>query len=268
MLAPLPNSVDFTFVGAEERGSSSVVGVHGWTRLEMGPQWRAMNIRPFLVLVAALALGCNPASTAGPEGQAAPSGAPKAAAALAEPGAKAEVGKPAPDFTLQDYEGKSHHLADLRGKTVVLEWFNPDCPFVKASHTKGSLKDLSKRYEGKGIVWLGINSGAPGKQGHGKERVEAGKQAFGLSHPILADETGQVGHAYGATNTPHMYVIDAQGTLVYKGAIDNSPDGEGESPTGGKLVNYVEAALEELAAGKPVETKETKAYGCSVKYGS
>jgi peroxiredoxin len=190
------------------------------------------------------------------------------AASAANPASAAEVGKPAPDFTLTDYEGKSHHLADYKGKIVVLEWFNADCPFVKASHGKGSLKGLSKRAAEKGVVWLGINSSASGKQGHGPERVAEGRKSFGFENPVLADEAGKVGHLYGATNTPHMFVIDAQGTLAYRGAIDNSPDGEGDSPTGGKLVNYVDAALEALVAGRAVEVKETKAYGCSVKYGS
>ncbi|APR75608.1 Thiol-specific antioxidant family (AhpC/TSA) protein [Minicystis rosea] len=219
------------------------------------------------LLATALLLGCTQTPTPAPDAKPQdPHATTTAAATAAAP--KAEVGKPAPDFTLKDYEGKTVHLADLRGKTVVLEWFNPDCPFVKASHTKGSLKDLAKRSTAKGIVWLAINSSAPGKQGHAPERVAAGKQAFGIDHAVLVDETGAVGHQYGATNTPHMYVIDPQGVLAYRGAIDNSPDGEGDSPTGGKLVNYVEAALDDLAAGRPVATKETKAYGCGVKYGS
>ncbi len=221
-----------------------------------------------LLLASTLLLGCNStaAPTAEPRPPAAAAPAPTGAATAGAAGI--EVGKPAPDFTLTAYEGKAFHLADLRGKTVVLEWFNPDCPFVKASHTKGSLNGLAKRWTDKGIVWLGIDSSAPGKQGHDPERVSLAKKAFGLDHPILADETGKVGHLYGATNTPHLFVIDAQGVLVYRGAIDNSPDGEGESPAGGKLVNYVDAALTSLAAGKPVETPATKAYGCGVKYGS
>jgi peroxiredoxin len=222
-----------------------------------------MNERP-LLLAAALALGCNAPSQApapAPE-RASPSGATAAASS------GAEVGKPAPDFTLQDYEGKSTRLADLRGKTVVIEWFNPDCPFVKASHTKGSLKDAARRHTQKGVVWIGVNSAAPGKQGHDKERVETGRKAFAIEHPILVDADGKVGRLYGAQKTPHMYVIDPKGVLVYKGAIDNSPDGEGDSPAGGKLINYVDAALDDLAASRPVGTKETQAYGCSVKYGS
>lgn len=228
-----------------------------------------MNKASFF-LAAGLLLGCSQTSAPTPAPEAAqPQGATKAPAAKAEATtAKAEVGKPAPDFTLKDYDGKEVHLADFKGKTVVLEWFNPDCPFVKASHNKGSLKVAASTHAAKGVVWLGINSSAPGKQGYGPETVAAGRKAFGINHPILVDEAGQVGRTYGATNTPHMYVIDPQGVLVYRGAIDNSPDGEGESPTDGKLINYVDAALDDLAAGRPVGTKETKAYGCGVKYGS
>jgi len=236
---------------------------------------RLMNTKRSFIAAAALLLGCNQATTPTPtpEAQAPAAKAPASpeldhGSAAAPAPAPIAIGKPAPDFTLTDYDGTSVHLADLRGKTVVLEWFNPDCPFVKASHTKGSLRGTAKRRAASGVVWLAVNSAAPGKQGHDADRVEAGKKAFGLEHPILIDESGQVGRAYGATNTPHMFVIDAAGVLAYRGAIDNSPDGEGEAPTGGKLVNYVDAALDALAAGKPVETKETKAYGCSVKYGS
>jgi peroxiredoxin len=232
----------------------------------------AMTNRHLYPLVFVTVLGCNSATpTASPEPKRAAqtlAAAHGPVAAVAAAAAGPEVGKPAPDFTLTDYEGKAYHLADLRGKTVVLEWFNPDCPFVKASHTKGSLKGLAKRWTDKGVVWLAIDSSAPGKQGNLPEAVAAGKKAYGMEHPILADASGKVGRLYGATNTPHLYVIDAQGVLAYRGAIDNSPDGEGESPTGGKLINYVDAALEALTAGKPVETKETRAYGCGVKYGS
>ncbi|MFZ5445602.1 MAG: thioredoxin family protein [Myxococcota bacterium] len=181
----------------------------------------------------------------------------------------AELGAPAPDFALKDLDGKEVKLSSLKGKTVVLEWFNPECPFVKAAHTKGSLVDFAKRATKKpNVVWLAINSGAPGKQGAGAEKSRAGAKAFALEHPVLLDESGQVGKAYGATNTPHLFVIDAKGVLVYRGAIDNSPDGEGGSPQGGKLINYVEAALDDLAVGRAVKAPDTKAYGCSVKYGS
>lgn len=180
--------------------------------------------------------------------------------------AGAELGKPAPDFKLKDTDGKEVSLASFKGKTVVLEWFNPGCPYVKAAHSKGSLVDTAKKQQKKGIVWLSINSGAPGKQGAGVENSKAGAKGFNLENPVLIDEAGTVGKAYGATNTPHLFIIDAKGNLAYRGAIDNSPDGEGQSPEGGKLVNYVEAALEDLAANRAVKISDTKAYGCSVKY--
>jgi hypothetical protein len=189
----------------------------------------------------------------------------------AEPGAtlgetRAAVGQPAPDFTLRDLDGKTFRLADHKGKTVILEWFNPECPFVKNSHTKGSLVGTAKRHGEKGVVWLAVNSAAPGKQGHGLEASRAGQSKFSLSHPILLDESGDVGRLYGATRTPELFVIDPKGTLVYRGAIDNSPDGEGGSPTDGKLVNYVDAALADLAAARPVAKPRTEPYGCTVKY--
>lgn len=184
------------------------------------------------------------------------------------PAPSARIGQPAPAFTLQGIDGKAVSLADFKGKTVVLEWFNPACPFVNASHTKGSLVGAAERAQKSGAIWLAINSGAPGKQGHGAEVNQAGLAKYGLSHPILLDEDGSVGHAYGAKKTPHLFVIDASGTLVYAGAVDNSPDAEGESPEGGQLVRYVEQALSEIAAGKPVSVPETKPYGCSVKYKS
>lgn len=173
---------------------------------------------------------------------------------------------PAPDFALPDLEGKVVRLSDLRGRVVVLEWFNPGCPFVAASHTKGSLVDLAARTSKDGVVWLAVNSAAPGKQGHGAGTNRAAAREWRMGHPVLLDEDGTVGHAYGATNTPHMFVVDRDGRLVYRGAIDNSPDGERGAPRGGVLVEYVTAALGDLAAGRPVRTPETKAYGCSVKY--
>jgi peroxiredoxin len=185
---------------------------------------------------------------------------------LAVPGSKAELGKPAPGFTLGDESGKPISLDAYKGKVVVLEWFNPDCPFVKASHEKGSMKGAMKKAADSGAVWLGINSAAPGKQGHGAERNAASKKQWNLAHPILMDEGGEVGRAYGAQRTPHMYVIDAAGVLVYAGAIDNSPDGEGASPKDGKLVFHVVEALDDVAAKRPVKIATTEPYGCSVKY--
>jgi peroxiredoxin len=178
----------------------------------------------------------------------------------------AKVGAPAPHFSLPDVDGKKMELSDFRGKTVVLEWFNPDCPYVKAAHTKGSLTDSAKRNMARGVVWLAVNSAAKGRQGWGPLKNREAAAAFGLKHPVLLDETGKVGRLYGATNTPHMFVINPEGVIVYAGAIDNAPDGDGQFPTGGSLINYVEAALTDIEKGRPVGTPQTKAYGCSVKY--
>lgn len=186
--------------------------------------------------------------------------------ALTSPALAAEVGQPAPDFTLTDLDGKVHKLSDHKGKIVVLEWFNPGCPYVVAAHTKGSLVDAGARGTREGVVWLAVNSGAPGKQGYGAEVNRAAARSWSIAYPILSDPTGVVGKAYGATNTPNMFVVGRDGTLVYKGAIDNSPDGERGAPQGGVLVEYVTAAVADLAAGRPVRTPQTKAYGCGVKY--
>jgi len=186
--------------------------------------------------------------------------------ALATPALAADVGQPAPEFSLQDLDGKVHKLSDLKGKVVVLEWFNPGCPYVVAAHTKGSLVDAGARASKEGVVWLAINSGAPGKQGHGVETNRAAARGWSMSYPILIDESGAVGKAYGATNTPHMFVVGKDGKLAYKGAIDNSPDGERGAPQGGTLVEYVSAAIADIAAGRPVRSPQTKAYGCGVKY--
>jgi peroxiredoxin len=199
---------------------------------------------------------------------AAPLAAAPASASASPAASPVDIGAKAPDFALKDLDGHEVHLADLRGKTVVLEWFNPKCPFVNMAHTKGSLKTTAARHAAEGVVWLGIDSAAPGKQGHDPADVRDAVGRFGLTHPILLDESGTVGRAYGATNTPHMFVIDKTGVLVYAGAIDNSPDGEGQSPQGGTLVNYVDAALSDLAAGRHVQIARTKAYGCGVKYGA
>ena len=194
-----------------------------------------------------------------------PAEKPVAKEAKAEkPAAAAEIGKPAPDFVLKDLDGKPVKLSDYKGKTVVLEWFNPECPVVASQHSKGVLKDYASKAVADGVVWLAINSGASGMQGHGVEKNQKMRGEWKLNHPILLDEAGTVGRAYAAKTTPHMFVIDAKGTLVYRGAIDNNSSGE---PEGGKLVNYVEAALADLKAGREVATKETKSYGCNVKYG-
>lgn len=188
--------------------------------------------------------------------------------ASAPAAAKAEVGKPAPDFALKDLTGKEVKLSAFKGKTVVLEWFNPSCPFVKKAHSVGSLAGSAARHAKKGVVWLAINSGAEGKQGFDLALNTEAVKTWALAHPVLRDSSGMVGKAYGATNTPHMFVIDSKGVLAYAGAIDNSPDAEGKSPEGGTLINYVDAALAALASGTPIAVSTSKAYGCSVKYGS
>jgi hypothetical protein len=180
------------------------------------------------------------------------------------PAVAAAIGKPAPDFTLSDLDGKSHTLSQYKGKTVVLEWFNPQCPFVVHAHGEGPLVDMAAKEMAQGVVWLSINSGAPGKQGAGVEATREGVTTFGMTNPVLLDEDGTVGHTYGAEKTPHMFVVNAEGTLVYRGGLDNAPMGE---PNEGDLIPYVTNALAEVRAGKPVAVAETAAYGCTVKYG-
>jgi peroxiredoxin len=230
-----------------------------------------MGVKKRVVLAGLVAIVAAPGCSREPADSAATPPAATSAASAAPPqptSTSADIGKPAPDFTLNDLDGHAVHLADSRGKVVVLEWFNPKCPFVNLSHTKGSLKGTAARHQAEGVVWLAIDSSAPGRQGHDPDDIREAAKRFGLTHPILRDENGAVGHTYGATNTPHLFVIDKDGTVVYAGAIDNSPDAEGESPQGGPLVNYVDAALTDLSAGRRVRTPRTKAYGCGVKYGS
>ena len=177
----------------------------------------------------------------------------------------AAVGKQAPTFELTDTDGKTVKLESFRGKVVVLEWFNPGCPFVKYGHGEGPLKDLAARWAKKGVVWLAINSSAPGKQGHGREMNAGARKDWKMGHAVLLDETGTVGRAYGARTTPHMFVIDKKGALVYAGALDNAPHGKVDGP---KLTSYIDQVLTAVLAGKKPPVTETKSYGCSVKYGS
>jgi peroxiredoxin len=171
----------------------------------------------------------------------------------------AEIGKPAPDFTLKDLDGKTVKLADYKGKTVVLEWFNPDCPAVIAAHGGGTLKDMAANAtKDPSVVWLAINSGGEGKQGHAVEANKKRVEEWKIGNPILRDESGEVGKAYGAKTTPHMFIVDAKGMLAYRGAPDNAPNGK---PEGDKVVNHVEAALAELKAGKAVTMSSTRSYG-------
>jgi peroxiredoxin len=167
------------------------------------------------------------------------------------------VGEKAPDFTLMDTEGNSVSLSDFAGKIVVLEWLNPDCPYVKRHYKTGTMKNLATAYADRDVVWLTINS-THYMDAAANAKFKADND---LPYTILVDQDGTVGHTYDAATTPHMYIIDGEGTLVYVGAIDDDPRGSSDAPS-----NYVAAALDEVTAGKPVTTAETKPYGCSVKY--
>jgi peroxiredoxin len=177
---------------------------------------------------------------------------------------KAAIGKAAPDFTLTDIDGKTVKLSDFKGKVVVLEWFNPECPVVVASYG-GALKGMAATAQKDGVVWLSINSGAPGNQGAGVEKNKKAREQWKMTSTILLDEKGDVGRMYEAKTTPHCYVIDTKGVLVYRGALDNAPSGKVEGD--GKKIEYLANALADVKAGKPVATADTKPYGCSVKYG-
>jgi hypothetical protein len=167
-------------------------------------------------------------------------------------GVRAEVttGAAAPDFTLTDTSGTSHKLSDFKGKTVVLEWVNHGCPFVVKHYVKGNMQGLQADYTSKDVVWLSICSSAEGKQGYftAQEWQKLNAEKGGKATAILLDAEGTVGKLYGAKTTPHMYVINAEGTLVYQGAIDDKPSTEADDIPGAK--NYVKAALDEVLAGQ------------------
>jgi len=180
--------------------------------------------------------------------------------------AAAVVGQPAPDFTLTDTAGQPHALSATKGKFVVLEWTNYDCPFVGKHYGSGNMQALQKKYTGKGVVWLQVNSSAPGKQGayDAAHAAALSKEKGAASTAYLIDANGAVGRLYGAKTTPHMFVIDPRGTVVYAGAIDDTPSTDREDVPRAK--NYVSAALDEAMAGKPVAVSSSQPYGCSVKY--
>lgn len=177
-----------------------------------------------------------------------------------------KIGEKAPDFTLTDTNGKAHKLSGFAGKTVVLEWLNHDCPFVKKHYDSNNMQKLQKEYTGKGVVWLSVNSSAPGKQGNfPPDKANAlTKEKNASPTAVLLDPDGKVGKSYGAKTTPHMYVIDAKGLLVYAGGIDDKPSTETSDVAGAK--NFVAQALNEVLAGKAVSQSATTPYGCSVKY--
>lgn len=177
-----------------------------------------------------------------------------------------EIGAEAPGFSLPNLSGETVTLEQHRGKVVVLEWFNPGCPFVKQAHESGgALETMAAGWSEKDVVWLAINSGAPGKQGTGVETNQDAKKKWSMKHPILLDESGKVGRAYAAKTTPQMVVIDAQGRQVYNGALDNAPFG---NTKGEPLSPITENVLKAVTAGKESPQGRSKPYGCSVKYAS
>ena len=180
--------------------------------------------------------------------------------------AQVENSNPAPDFTLTDTTGKSHHLSDFKGKFVVLEWYNPNCPFVVKHYSVQNMQNLQKKYTAQSVVWLTINSSAAGKEGNypAKELSQIMQKSEGSPTALLLDGDGKVGKLYGAKTTPHMFIINPAGVLIYQGAIDSIASADSADIT--KSENYVTQALDEAMANKPVTTASTKSYGCSVKY--
>jgi peroxiredoxin len=178
----------------------------------------------------------------------------------------AAIDKPAPDFTLEDSNGKTHSLSDFEGKFVVLEWTNFDCPFVKKHYASGNMQKLQKTYTDKGVVWLRICSSASGSQGHYAADAinEKCKGEKSNQTAYLTDADGVVGKQYGAKTTPHMFIVNPKGVLIYAGAIDDKPSTKTEDIEGAE--NYVVAALDAAMNGKTVTTKTSVPYGCSVKY--
>lgn len=178
----------------------------------------------------------------------------------------AQPGRPAPEFTAMDSAGKPVALGSFKGKTVVLEWTNHECPYVVKHYGTGTMQQLQRDATSKGVVWLTVISSSRGQQGH-VEGLEADKlTADRKAAPtaVLLDADGKVGRLYGATTTPHMFVIDTSGMLAYRGAIDDKPSTSRESVKTARA--YVREALEAIETGKPVKTASTRPYGCSVKY--
>ncbi len=189
-----------------------------------------------------------------------------AATAIAQADGEAVVGQPAPAFTATDSNGKVVSLADFAGKSVVLEWSNDGCPFVKKHYGSGNMQALQKTYTGKGVVWLTVLSSAPGRQGHvdGPTADKLSVSRGAVPTHVLLDPQGALGHRYGAKTTPQLFVVDAKGTLVYAGGIDSIASADADDIP--RAEPYLKEALDEVLAGKPVSKPTTRSYGCSVKY--
>ena len=180
--------------------------------------------------------------------------------------ASVSIGQVAPDFTGVDSNGNKHTLSQYKGNTVVLEWTNHDCPYVKKHYNSGNMQQLQKDATADGVVWLSIISSKPGKQGHvsGAQANKLTQSRNAAPTAVILDETSEIGRLYGAKTTPHMYIIDKTGQLVYMGGIDSIASTSEADIAGAK--NYVRAALDAIAAGKAIEDSVTRPYGCSVKY--
>lgn len=182
--------------------------------------------------------------------------------------ATAEVGQPAPDFTAKDIEGQTHKLSDYKGKIVVLESYNLDCPFCHNHYKSGAMQELQKEMTGKGVVWLIVNSVGPNYSGH--RSTEAAKQEWKdqkmNATAWIDDSSGELGKKFGMRTTPHMFVIDQNGMLVYQGAIDDRAAPEGDPRKAAH--NYVRETVQALQAGEKVKVSQTRSYGCGVKYGT
>ncbi|HVS32086.1 MAG TPA: thioredoxin family protein [Thermoanaerobaculia bacterium] len=209
---------------------------------------RKLAVRSLLTLVLLVA-GCAETQGAG--------GSPNAAL---------EIGKAAPEFKTVDTNGNAHSLSQYRGKWVVLEWLNHDCPYVRKHYDNNVMQALHKKYAEKGVVWLSVVSSAPGKQGHfPNDKANAlTKEKGAAPHALLVDAAGTVGRAYDARTTPHMFVINPEGTLLYMGAIDDKPTARTADLKGARP--HVDIALQEAMAGKPISVPTSQPYGCSVKY--
>ncbi|WAC74092.1 redoxin domain-containing protein [Roseateles sp. SL47] len=182
--------------------------------------------------------------------------------------AQAQIDQAAPAFSATTADGKTLSLDSLRGKTVVLEWTNHDCPYVKKHYGSGNIPALQKEAAVKGVVWLQVISSAPGQQGHvdGPTAIKLNEQRGATPANTLLDPSGQIGKAYGAQTSPHLFIINPQGVLVYKGGIDSIATAKTEDIA--KAEPYVKTALTELTAGKKVSQANTRPYGCSIKYAS
>lgn len=193
-------------------------------------------------------------------------GAGLTGAGAAAPGP--QIGAPAPAFTTVDSKGQKRSLAEFRGKTVVLEWTNHECPFVRKHYETGNMQALQKETTGQGVVWLTIASSAEGEQGYvsGAEADRLTQKRSAAPSAFLLDPQGTIGKAYNAKVTPHMYVIDPNGTLVYMGGIDDRPTTRHADVQGAR--NYVREALAALGTGQPIAANSTRAYGCTIKYSS